>query len=102
MELIYAALLLHSTGKPVDEAGLKKVVTAAGGKADEAGIKSLVANLKDVNIEDAIKQAPAVAAAPAVGGGAEEKQEEEKEEKSEEQEEKNAEEAASGLSSLFG
>ena len=55
MELVYAALLLHSIGKPVDEASVKKIVTAAGGKTEEAQIKALVANLKDVNIEDAIK-----------------------------------------------
>ncbi len=104
MELVYAALLLHSAEKPVDEAGVKKIVEAAGIKADDAQIKALVGSLKDVKIEDAIKNA-AVAAAPAAApaGGAEEKPaEEKKEEESAEEQEKKAEEAAGGLSNLFG
>jgi len=102
MELIYAALLLHSLHKPVDEAGIKKIVEAVGEKADAARIKALVGSLKDVNIDDAIKQTAvtAVAAAPATE---EKKPEEEKpEEEQEEEQEKKAEEAAGGLSSLFG
>jgi large subunit ribosomal protein L12 len=103
MELVYAALLLHSLKKPVDEAGVKKIVEAAGGEADAARIKALVGSLKDVNIEEAIKQT-AVMAAAAPAGAAEEKPaaEEKKEEESEEEQEKKAEEAAGGLSSLFG
>ena len=31
MEYVYAALVLHKLGKPVDEEGLKKVIEAAGG-----------------------------------------------------------------------
>ena len=50
MEIVYAALLLHSLGKKIDESGVKKVVEAAGSKADDAQIKALVANLKEVNI----------------------------------------------------
>jgi large subunit ribosomal protein L12 len=105
MELVYAALLLHSAKKPVDEAGVKKIVEAAGIKADAAQVKALVGSLKDVNIDEAIKGAAVAAApaAPASTGGAEEKPaEEEKEEESEEEQEKKAEEAAGGLSSLFG
>lgn len=104
MELVYAALLLHSAKKPVDEASVKKIVDAAGVKADEAQVKALVGSLKDVNIDEAIKNA-AVAAAPAApaAGGAEEKPaEEKKDEPSEEEKEAKAEEAAGGLSSLFG
>ncbi|UCD02907.1 MAG: 50S ribosomal protein P1 [Candidatus Aenigmatarchaeota archaeon] len=105
MELVYAALLLHSAKKPVDEAGVKKVAEAAGVKADSAQIKALVGSLKDVNIDEAIKGA-AVAAAPAApaAASAEEKPAEEKKEEkeSEEEQEKKAEEAAGGLSSLFG
>lgn len=105
MELVYAALLLHSAEKPVDEAGVKKVAQAAGVKADDAQIKALVGSLKDVNIDDAIKNAAVAAApaAPAAGGGAEEKPAEaKKDEPSEEEKEAKAEEAAGGLSSLFG
>ncbi len=102
MELVYAALLLHSMKKPVDEAGVKKIVEAAGGKTDAVRIKALVGSLKDVNIDEAIKQTAIASTAPAAP--AEEKKEEKpkKEEESEEQKEKKAEEAAGGLSSLFG
>ena len=99
MEMIYAALLLHSLGKKVDEEGVKKVLEAAGAKPDVAQIKALVSSLKDVNIDEAIKQAPVTQAAPAAP--AEEKKEE-KEEKKEEKAEKKAEEAAAGLGALFG
>ncbi|MBU0530248.1 MAG: 50S ribosomal protein P1 [Candidatus Aenigmatarchaeota archaeon] len=101
MELIYASLLLHDAGKEITEENVKKVITAAGGKADAAMIKALVSNLKEVNIEEAIKNAAFMSApaAPASGGAPAEKKEEEKEEKSEEQK---SEEAAAGLSSLFG
>jgi large subunit ribosomal protein L12 len=98
MEMVYAALLLHSLGKKVDEAGVKKVLEAAGAKADAAQLKALVSGLKDVNIDEAIKQSALMPAAPAA-----EKKEEEKEEKEEEEKaEKKAEEAAAGLGALFG
>ena len=54
MEYVYGAMLLHSAGQKVDEAGLKKVMTASGVKADEAKIKALVASLEGVNIDEAI------------------------------------------------
>ncbi len=100
MKLVYAALLLHSLGKEVDEAGVKKVMEAAGASVEAAEIKALVANLKEVNIEEAIKGASIMqAAAPAA---AESKGEEKKEEKAEEKKEEKAEEAAAGLGALFG
>lgn len=98
MEMVYAALLLHSVGKPVDEASVKKIITAAGGKADDSQVKALVSNLKDVNIDEAIKQQ---AVAPAAPQAVEEKKEE-KPAKDEKKEEEKAEEAAAGLGSLFG
>ncbi len=99
MEMVYAALLLHSLGKEVNEENVKKVMTAAGAKVDEAQIKALVANLKDINIDEAIKGASVVqAAAPAEQPKGEEK----KEEKEEKKEEEKAEEAAAGLGALFG
>lgn len=104
MEMVYAALMLHSLKKPVDEKGIKKIVEAAGGEADAARVKALIGSLKDVDIDEAIKQT-AVAAAPAAPAAAQEgekKAEEEKEEESPEEQEKKAEEAAGGLSSLFG
>lgn len=98
MQEVYAALLLHGAGKPVDEHGVKKVLDAAGTQTDEARVKALVSSLKDVNIDEAIKQSVIAAApAPAASGGAEAKKEEKKEDDG-----KKAEEAASGLAGLFG
>ncbi len=101
MEYVYAAMLLHSAGKEVKEATVTKVLEAAGVKADSARVKALIASLKEVNIDEAIEkaaQAPAAApAAPAAEAAAEAK-----EEKKEEEQGKSEEEAAEGLSSLFG
>jgi large subunit ribosomal protein L12 len=101
MEMIYAALLLHSAGKKVDEHSLTKVLEAAGKHAEPGMVKAVVASLDGVDIDDAIKQAAFVAAAPAAGPASEAKSEK-KEEKKEEDTGKKAEEAAAGLSSLFG
>ncbi len=98
MKMIYAALLLHSLGKEINEHGIKNVMEAAGAEIDHAQLKALVANLKGVNIEEAIKNASLVQAAPAAS---EKVAGEKAEEKAEEAEEK-AEEAAAGLSALFG
>ena len=100
MEYVYTALLLHAAGKGITEQAVTKVLEAAGAKPDNARAKALVASLKDVNIEEAIKNAAAVqavAAQPAAGGQAPAKAEAKKEE-----EKKTEEEAAEGLSSLFG
>ena len=89
MKYMYAALLLHSAAQPVDEANIKKVLTAAGVKPEEARVKALVAALSEVKIDEALKAAktasvaaPVVAAAPAAG--------------------KKEEEALAGLGALFG
>ena len=98
MNYVYGALLLHSAGKTVDEAGLKSVISATGEAANEAQVKALVAALDGVNIEDAIsKAAMPVAVAPVAVEGKAEK----KEEKAEDTEKK-AEAAAEGLGALFG
>ena len=102
MEMIYAALLLHSAGHKVDEQNLTKVLEAAGAKHDHAMVKAVASSLEGVNIEDAIKQAAFVAAAPASAPAGSEAKAEKKEEKKEEDTAKKAEEAAAGLSSLFG
>ena len=102
MEYVYASMLLHSAEKTIDEASVTKVLEAAGVKADPSKVKALVASLKDVDIEEAIKSAAAVqavAAAPAAGGAG--KAEESKEEP-EADEKKTEEEAAAGLGALFG
>ena len=51
MEYIYAALLLHKLGKPVDEKGIKSILQSSGAEIDESKVKSLVASLKGVDIE---------------------------------------------------
>ncbi len=102
MEYVYAAMLLHSAKKDITEKAVEDVLKAAGVTPDAARAKALVASLKEVNIEEAIKAASvapvAVAAAPAqsAGGAAA------KEEKSEEASAKSEEAAAEGLSALFG
>jgi len=102
MELIYASLLLHDAGKEITEENVKKVMDAAGAKADAAMIKALVSNLKEVNIEEAIKNAAVMSAAPAAAPAGEAAGEEKKEEADEKTDEKKQEEAAAGLSNLFG
>jgi large subunit ribosomal protein L12 len=97
MEYVYAALLLHAAKQPVNEENVAKVVGASGMQVDQAKVKALVSSLQGVNIDEAIKQAampvaaPVQAAAPAA-----------KAEKKEEEKKPTAEEAAAGLSALFG
>jgi len=95
MEYVYAALLLHRAGKEVNEEGLKKIITASGIDVDESKIKTLIASLKGVDIEKELESATVMAAAPAAGG-------EEKAKAKEEKKEAKPEEAAEGLSALFG
>ncbi len=102
MEYVYAALLLHSAGKEITEDNVKNVLKGAGIEPDDARVKALIASLKEVNIEEAIKQAavaPAAAPAAPAAAPAEEKKEEKK---AAEEEKKSEEEAAGGLASLFG
>ena len=100
MEYIYASLLLHSAGKGVNEAGVKKILEAAGITPDEAKVKVVVSSLSGVNIDEELKKAAStpMAVAPV------QQQAEQKvpEKKKEEDVEKKAESAAEGLSALFG
>jgi len=100
MEYIYAAMLLNSAKKEINEANITSIIKAAGLKVDLAKVKSLVETLKDVDFEAVIKEAssvqvtaPAASAAPVAEAKTEEKPKEEK---------KSEEEAAAGLGSLFG
>ena len=105
MEYIYGALLLHSAGKEINEADLKKVLEAAGVSVETARVKAVVTSLDGVNIEEAVKTAVAApaATAPAAAGGAAAPAEEKKEEAKEEEEEgPSEEEAMAGLGALFG
>ncbi len=66
MENIYAAMLLHKAGKEINEASVTKVLEAAGITVDAIQVKALVASLSEVNIDEAIKAAPAMMAAAPV------------------------------------
>ncbi|MBE5728066.1 50S ribosomal protein P1 [Candidatus Parvarchaeota archaeon] len=98
MEYVYAAMLLHSLGKEINEDSIKKVIASTGVEPDEGQIKAVVSALKDVDIDKIIKEAQSapVAAQPAAS------QETHKEEKKEEPPAVKPEEAAAGLSNLFG
>lgn len=96
MQEVYAALMLHEGGQPISEENVKKILSSAGSNVDESKIKALVASLQGVNIDDALKEAVSLSAAPAAAPA------EKKEEKSEEEEAKATEQASAGLSSLFG
>ncbi|MDR1721851.1 MAG: 50S ribosomal protein P1 [Methanobrevibacter sp.] len=105
MEYVYAAMLLHSADKEINEENVKSIIDAAGLTADDARIKALIAALEDVDIDEAI-ETTALAAAPVAAGSAPVAAEaapvveEEEEEASEE--EASEEEAAAGLGALFG
>jgi len=99
MELVYAALLLHKSGKEINLENIKKVMDAVGSQVDESKIKALVAALDGVDIDQAIKEAVAVGAAPAASG---ESAPEDKKEDKKEEEKKDEAESAAGLGALFG
>jgi len=102
MKYMYAALLLHSAAQPVDEANIKKVLTAAGVKPEEARVKALVAALSEVKIDEALKAAKAAPVAVAATAAAAAPTAGKKEEKKPEEEKKKEEEALAGLGALFG
>ena len=97
MEYVYAALLLHKLGQPVDEEHMNKVLQASGVQVDESKMKSLVVSLKDVDIDKELENAVIASAAPAEASSVESK-----EAKAEEPAEEKQEAAAEGLSALFG
>ncbi|MEM2587891.1 MAG: 50S ribosomal protein P1 [Candidatus Bathyarchaeia archaeon] len=107
MEYIYAAMLLHRAGKPIDEENLTRVLHAAGVNVDPIRVKALVAALSEVNIDEAIKSAPtfmpmAAPAALAPSAGAPSVEEKPKKEEEKKVEEAKEEEALEGLAALFG
>ncbi|MDE0953116.1 MAG: 50S ribosomal protein P1 [Candidatus Poseidoniales archaeon] len=71
MEYVYAAMLLHSAEKEIDDKTVTAVLTAAGVDVDGARVKALVSSLGSVDIGEAMATAVAapVAAPAAVGGG---------------------------------
>jgi len=104
MEYVYAAMLLHSAEKNIDEDAVSAVLTAAGVDADGARVKALVASLGSVDIGEAMATAvaaPVASAAPAAaGGGGAEAAPAEEAVAEEEPEEEDA--GFEGLGSLFG
>jgi len=101
MEYIYAAMLLHSSGKEITEGTVENILNAAGISPDNTRVKALVAALAEVDIEEALK-APVLTAAVAAPAAAAAADEEEAEDKPEEEEEEEKEEDLQGLSALFG
>ena len=100
MESVYAAMLLHSAEKEIDDDAVTAVLKAAGVDVDAARVKALVASLGGVDIAEAMATAaaapaaaaPAAAAASADAAPAAEEAEEEEEEEG----------GFEGLGSLFG
>lgn len=100
MEYMYAAMLLHSAGKEINEDAITSTLSAAGIQPDSVRVKAIVAALAEVNIEEALKAPVFTAgAAPAAAPAAEEEAEAEEEPQEEEKEE---EEDLQGLGALFG
>ena len=100
MEYVYAAMLLHSAGKEIDDDAVSAVLKAAGVDVDAARVKALVASLSGVDIAEAMATAvaapaaaaPAAAAASADAAPAAEEEEEEEDDGG----------GFEGLGSLFG
>jgi large subunit ribosomal protein L12 len=106
MEYVYAAMLLHKAGKEINEQSVTQVLASAGISADVVRVKALIASLAEVKIDEAIKSAPTMMAAPAaapVAAPAAEAKPKEDDKKKKEEEDKHKEEAAlEGLGALFG
>jgi len=105
MEYVYGALLLNAAGKPIDEGGLNGVLSAAGVQPDAARVKALLASLEGVNLTEVLAKAETLSApapAAAAPGDKKEGKGEKKEEEKKEEKGVSEEEAAEGLSALFG
>ena len=98
MEYVYAAMLLHSAGKEINEKNVKAVLKGAGADVDDGRIKALIASLDGIDIDEAMSTAVAAPVAAAGGSGAGEAAVEEAPAEEEEEEEAGFE----GLGSLFG
>ena len=100
MEYVYAAMLLHSAEKEIDDDAVSAVLKAAGVDVDAARVKALVASLSGVDIAEAMATAVAApaAAAPAAAAASDDAAPAEEEEEEEEDDGGGFE----GLGSLFG
>jgi large subunit ribosomal protein L12 len=106
MEYIYSAMVLYSAGKQITEDGVTAILKAAAVEVDAAKVKALIASLEGVDIKAAIASA-AVAAAPAPAAaapaaGAHAAPAAEKKPEVPEEPAVSEEDAAAGLSALFG
>tara|TARA_B100000287_G_scaffold5604_1_gene5459 strand:+ start:207 stop:509 length:303 start_codon:yes stop_codon:yes gene_type:complete len=100
MEYVYAAMLLHSAEKEIDDDAVSAVLKAAGVDVDAARVKALVASLSGVDIAEAMATAVAApaAAAPAAAAASDDAAPAAEEEEEEEDDGGGFE----GLGSLFG
>ena len=101
MEYVYAAMLLHSAEKTIDDDAVSAVLKAAGVDVDAARVKALVASLSGVDIAEAMATAVAApaAAAPAAAAAA---SDDAAPAAAEEEEEEDDGGGFEGLGSLFG
>ncbi len=101
MEYVYAAMLLHSAEKEIDDDAVSAVLKAAGVDVDAARVKALVASLSGVDIAEAMATAVAApaAAAPAAAAAA---SDDAAPAAAEEEEEEDDGGGFEGLGSLFG
>ena len=103
MEYVYAAMMLHSAEKDIDEKSVGAVLKAAGVKADDARVNSSVESLSSVDIVEAMSlaiAAPAGSAPAAAAGGSSDAPAAEEAAAEEEEEDDGA--GFEGLGSLFG
>lgn len=101
MEYMYAAMLLHSAGKEINEDAITSTLSAAGLQPDSVRVKAIVAALAEVDIEEALK-APVFTAGAAPAAAAPAAEEEAEAEEEPQEEEKEEEEDLQGLGALFG
>jgi large subunit ribosomal protein L12 len=102
MESVYSALILHTAGKKITEASIKKILEAAGAKPDDTQIKALVAGLKDKNLDEIMASAAAAPVAAVAPAAAKEQAPKEEKKKDKKKEEKKEEEEPTGIGALFG
>ncbi|MDR0888200.1 MAG: 50S ribosomal protein P1 [Candidatus Methanoplasma sp.] len=102
MEYIYSALVLYSAGKDITEDAVKGILTAAGVSVDAGKIKALISSLEGVDIKEAIASAASVAAAPAAPAAAAAAPAAAAKPEVVEEAAVSEEDAAAGLSALFG
>ena len=103
MQYIYSAMVLYSAGKEITEDAITAILTAAGVEVDAAKVKALVASLEGVDSKEAIANASVAAPAAAAAAPAAAAEAPKEDKKAEAEEEKVSEdEAAAGLSALFG